>query len=143
MKKEKLIAIATSISMLLFLACVPKNSKLDGQNKKDKSIETFEIIALNLPDSVIFKPNKGVKIESEMLKVSLVSKTNAQQTGEFTVGGKLDLSSRNGKLVFYLTDETEVCAKKFNVPKDFETQKIKFLVGEKEMFYNITDSKWE
>ena len=32
---------------------------------------------------------------------------------------------------------------KYNVPKDFEPQKIKFLVGEKALFYNITDSKWE
>ena len=124
-------------------ACSQKNAKPVEVTSEVKNIEMFEITALYLPDSIIFKPVEGIEIESSTLTVSFVSKTNPLRTGEITASGELRLTARNGEMVHLLTDKTKLYAKNFNLPADFEPQKIKFVVEEKEIFYNIVEDKWE
>ena len=154
MEKKIRIIIVASIAMTMFLACGrQRNEKkllnvevttAERPNEKKVSRGMFEIIALYLPDSVTFKLVGGF-IEWNSLSVSLVSITDTLQAGKMTASGQFNLGiAQNGEKVPLLTNTSEVCAKKFNLPANFEPQKIKFVVDNLAvMYYNIAEDKWE
>ena len=130
MSRRNLITIVVSFSLVMFFACTQKN--------------TVEIVALHLPDSVIFKPASEIQIEFASLEVSLVSKSNDLIKGKLTAFGEIILmGNKEGHLVQLLTDKTKIRVSNFNLPYNFEPQKIKFVVNSKEMYYNIANAKWE
>jgi len=138
-----LIAIFVKLAKDTTTATGTPTSSESLSMERSKNNRPIEIIALYLPDSILFKPVKGMEIESDSLEVSLVSKTNVLQREEKrTSSGQMRLTTRfisgEFKLVILLTDSSEVCSH-FHLPADFEPQKIKFTVNGKEIYYDLAE----
>lgn len=114
----------------------------DETTMKGISNGTLEILALNLPDSVIYKPAEGQVFESGTVSEYLVYNTTNILAKERRVSGTVMLSSENGNTTWKFGDQSRVVAI-FDLPEGFKAQKIKFVVAGKEMYYNIAKSNWE
>jgi len=116
-----------------------------AQSMGNKSNGILEIISLHIPDSVIFKPAKGIEIESWKLYVSLVSDTTIFWADYSTAEGVMKLSPDgffSNRRIFL--DETEkIRFYSFKAPSDFEAKKVKFVVDGKEMIYDLVNFEWE
>jgi len=136
MKKLGILILTT---LLITLLAISSNQAL-AQNNESKSNGTFDIIAIHLPDSVVIKPAKGIKIDADAINVYIVSETN-NIPAEKSVGvsGKVGFNFSGG---YIFTDESIITIY-FKVPADFTAEKIKFVVKEEEMYYNLAKFNWE
>jgi hypothetical protein len=102
----------------------------------DQSAKTiFRIINVSVPDSVVFALTEGNEIEA--ISVSLVSGEQNVEGGTYASG---NMSLRNGKM--YITSESVLTAKDFNLPAGFKANKIKFDTGDTVLYYDIASKKW-
>ena len=166
--RRKYIFIA--IVIMLFTLSMSVNIG-NNENKSNKNTVNIEIIALYLPDSVIFKSVKPILINP--LEVSLVSQTDtirASEVGlyaEYLYSGKsvtvqrtITVPKTTGVQTTTTVPKISIAqktinnsdnnsgtfvyfARKFNTPVDFKPQKIKILDKENVMFYDIVKAKWE
>ena len=132
------VLVLLTVLAVVFMAC---NHQVFAQDKNYKSNGTLEIIAVHVPDSVVFKPAEGVEMQSWKTEVSLVSGTRSFRAIYFASEG-LTMMAPDGRAIYF--DKTEkICAFPFNVPSDFEAKTIKFVVNGKEMYFDLVNSEWE
>ena len=134
--KQKIILAAFLIAALAMdvTQATAQNSKSNG---------TIEIIALFVPDSVMFKPAAGVKIKFGDLNVSLVSGTESVEARNYHLSGTFGIKMNMDETEYIFNDGTLLNAVNFNPPADFKPKKIKFEVAGKKMFYDIALSEWD
>ena len=140
MKKKNLVL--TVLFIALFMG---NNYQMSAQVIESKSNEILEIISIDIPNSVHFKPAKGVEIKSVELSVYLVSETANIRAEEFKLkeGSQTSIGLDKGKLTYYYSDKSELYAMKFNVTANTVIQKIKFVVDEREMYFDIAKYEWD
>ena len=128
------IFILTTLFIVLSAAF---GNRVSAQSNDSKNNGTLEIIALCLPDTIVFKPAAGVKIPTEELYVSFISGEESFIPESFSVSGNVGLNSNFGLIYGNDTKLTAVNT------SGLKPQKIKFVVSGKEMFYDVAKSKWE
>jgi hypothetical protein len=138
--KPLLVVTSVVFSLAILLGSAPAFA----QGKDRKSNGTLEIVALYVPDFVVFKPAKGKEIKEVV--VYLVDETKSFQANKVSaVSVKIEVS-KDGSLKSTFTDATEIRAMNFNIPSSpplFNTKKIKFVADTREMYYNLEKSEWE
>lgn len=125
--------------LMIFLITVlaVSNYQMVAQSMDNKSNGTLEILSIDLPDSILFKPADGVKLKD--FNVSLVSGTNRIKPGNY-VANKAMLSDEGGPV---FSENARLYAMSFEIPADFKVEKIRFEVDGKEMYFDIAKYEWE
>jgi len=103
----------------------------------------LEIIALFVPDFIAFKPVRGVEFnEYSVYLVDGEKSCKAAKTNAIGVNIQYD---NDGKMHAIYNEESEIRVMNFDVPDNarFEAKKIKFVLDNKEFYYNIGKSEWE
>jgi hypothetical protein len=109
-----------------------------SQQPKQTQETLFQIIEVDVPDSVVFALTAGNKISmTRGISVSLVSGEQSF-TGDTYAEGRVNM--HNGE--FYFTDETIFTSKEFNVPADFKVEQIVFNTSAGVVYYNIATKSW-
>ena len=137
---KKKILIVTALFITIFAI---SSNQMFAQETSNKSNGTLEIIALYVPDFIVFKPAKGQKVKT--YSVYLVSGTKSYRALK-TSGLYLDVEMVDGEMKTTCTDKSELRAMNFDIPSTetfFKPQKIKFVADDKEMFYDLTKSAWD
>jgi len=111
-------------------------------NSGDKSNGTLEIVTLYLPDFIVCKPAVGQKMKN--VEVYLVGDNSWDKSYK---ASKIvtDPVIYDGAGTWWTTDKSEIRAI-FDIPRNdvlFKPKKIKFVVDGKEMYYDLSASKWE
>ena len=131
------------LTTLLIIFSVMNCNQALAQNNENKSNGTLEMLALYVPDFIAFKPAEGQTIET--YSVFLVSGTKSYQALK-TKSLYLDIKMVDGKLQSTCTDKSEIRAMNFDIPNseiNFKPEKIKFVIDNIEMYYDLTKSEWE
>jgi len=117
------------------------------QYKNSKSNEMFEILSINIPDSVVFKFTEGKTDIKNINSVSvfLVSNNETVSPEKIVVDPVTINVGKDGAFNAIYTDETIFCARNFKIfDPNIEVQKIKIVVNKKvTMYYDLKKSKWE
>ena len=137
---KRKIVVLTTMMIAFFMAT---NNHASAQDNDSKSNGIIEIIALFIPDSVVFKPAEGIEIAFDSLSVFLVSEERSYECGNYNLNGSFNVEFSNGRTKYTFVNETRLRAFDFKAPIDFKAQKIKFVVGKKDLIYDIINSKWE
>ena len=107
---------------------------------KTPSNGTLEIISINVPNSIVFKPAEGIEIRNTSLRVFLVSETTSYKANFIAIGNMI----LNGSESFFVfTNKSILRAIDFKVPVNFKANKIKFVVDNKNMSFDLDKSEWE
>ena len=164
MNKKILITIVVSISLTISFACT------QGNSESKKVIETKEEVSANVPEpsngifEVISFDNDSVKfkavVETKFYALSLISGdqtfegkrwSNAEGTvkwangAQFWAGSSMSMPANFGIDAMTLPQGIVMTISFFDVPDDFEAEKIRFMVeeGALEMYYNTVKSSWD
>ena len=127
--KQKIILC---IAVFMVLQSV-SNSQLFAQNKGN----VVNIISLNMPDSIEFKIKDSANMEAGKVNIVLVSGKKISKPTKF---GAKPTIYRKGKGYFF-TNETVFKATGFD--KNFKAEKIRFIVGDQDLFFDLAKSEWE
>jgi len=135
----KPIVLTIVFTVVLMLS----NSQVFAQGSKNKSNGTLEILDIYVPDFIAFKPVKGVEFKN--VDVYLIAGTKSYGAGKKTAKGLNITMAESGILETIHTEHSEVHVMIFDTPStsNFVIEKIKFVVDDKEMFYNLIENKWE
>jgi hypothetical protein len=111
--------------------------------KPTKEIK-LEIIALYLPDFVVFKPADSTEFKE--YSVSLVDGMKSYKALK-TKALRINIHhDKNGKMQTSCNNNSEIRTMNFDIPSSdslFETKKIKFVIDGKEIYYDVNRSQWE
>jgi len=137
------MSLLVAISVVLFLGVLLGSAPAFAQGKDKKSNGTLEIVALYIPDFVVFKPAKGKEIKE--VTVYLVDGTKSFRAYKVSAHSVKIEVDKNGGLKSTYIDSTEIRAMNFNIPTTeyFSAKKIKFVADTQEMYYNLEKSEWE
>ena len=142
MKRREVIFVT-----LLFAVFMASNSQVSAKEKRTESGEKaenidgskIEIIAVHLPDSIVFKPAAGVEIKPGNIQVSIVSGDVSCNPKEFSGSGGLKQISFNN---YVFTEKTIITVREFTCENSFKPQKIIFTVDEQKIIYDIATSEF-
>jgi len=109
------------------------NGNLFAQNKSN----VVDIITLNIPDSIEFKVKDAANIEAGKVNIVLVSENKICKPAKF--GAKPTIYKAGKGYTF--TNETVFKATGFD--KNFKAAKIRFIVGEQNLIFDLAKSEWE
>jgi hypothetical protein len=118
-----------------------RQKPMTGANRNPNA--KLEIIALFVPDFIAFKPVKGVEFNDYSVYLVDGEKSfKAAKTNAVGVGIQYD---GDGKIQTVYNAQSEIRVMNFDIPDNehFVAKKIKFVLDDKEFYYNIEKSEWE
>ena len=124
------IIICVAVFVVLQTGCY---HQVFAQNKNN----IVEITLLNIPDSIVFKIKDAANIDAGKVYVELVSGSKINKPAKLVAKPTI---YRAGKGYSY-TDKTVFTARGFD--RNFKGTKIKFIVGDQNLFFDLAKSEWE
>ena len=124
------ISICVAVFVVLQVIC---SHQVFAQNKNS----VVEITLLNIPDSIVFKINDAANIDAGKVYVELVSGSKTNRPARLVAKPTV---YKAGKGYCY-TDKTVFTARGFD--KNFKGTKIKFIVGEQYLLFDLAKAEWE
>ena len=110
-----------------------------GANAQNEQKTIFRIVEASIPDSVVFTMIEGEKLSTNVgISVYLISGEQSFN-GKVSASGELDFSSTSG---MFLNSKTKIIATDFEIPIDVKIIKIKFVAGNKVMYYDVVKKEW-
>ena len=140
---KKKIFILTALFIAIFAIGNNRALAQESENQKNKSNGIVEILSVNIPDSIVFRPAEGQVFKSGTISVFLISDTTIVFSEDLVILGEIVLITENGKTIYTFDNKCKLYAKGFEIPEDFETKKIQFIVEGKTMYYNLIEDEWE
>ena len=127
--KQKIIMCIAVLMVLQSLY----NSQLFAQNKGN----VVNIISLNIPDSIEFKIKDAANVEAGKVNIVLVSGNKISKPTKFNAKPTIYKAGKG----YTFTNETIFKATGFD--KNFKAAKIRFIVGDQDLFFDLAKSEWE
>jgi len=117
----------------------PKPTANTSRNPNAK----LEIIALFVPDFIAFKPLRSVEFNE--YSVYLVDETKSFKATKTNAVGVNIQYDNNGKIHAVYNAQSEIRVMNFDIPDNerFMATKIKFILDDKEFYYNLARLEWE